>query len=59
VFYVPIDKDTQILGPRGYIKKLNYYRREWDPAHKKLGQGVTLSVDELEEIDDILNEIEL
>ncbi len=33
--------------------------RDWDPEHKKMGKGVTLTNEELKELKDILNNIEL
>lgn len=33
--------------------------RDWDPEHKKMGKGVTLTNDELKKLRDILNDMEL
>lgn len=54
---------------KGWTKELNlvswndkeakYDLREWDVTHEKMGKGVTLSVQELKKLKDILNEIEL
>lgn len=54
---------------KGWAKELNlvswndkeakYDLREWDSEHKKMGKGVTLSVDELKKLRDLLNEIDL
>ena len=40
-------------------KEPKYDLREWDPEHKKMGKGVTLTVDELKKLRDILNVMEL
>ncbi len=54
---------------KGWSKELNlvswndkepkYDLREWDPAHEKMGKGITLSVEELKKLKDILNEMDL
>jgi len=54
---------------KGWSKELNlvswndkepkYDLREWDPAHEKMGKGMTLSKDELAKLRDILNNIDL
>jgi hypothetical protein len=54
---------------KGWTKELNlvswndkeakYDLRDWDPAHEKMGKGVTLSPDELRKLRDILNEMNL
>lgn len=54
---------------KGWAKELNlvswndkepkYDLREWDPEHKKMGKGVTLSVDELKKLRDMLNGMDL
>jgi hypothetical protein len=54
---------------KGWTKELNlvswndkeakYDLRDWDPAHEKMGKGVTLSQDELRKLRDILNEMNL
>ena len=56
-------------SPKGWIKELNiiswngkeakYDLRDWAPEHEKMGKGVTLSVDELKKLRDVLNEMEL
>lgn len=40
-------------------KEAKYDLREWDPAHEKMGKGVTLSVEEIKKLRDILNELTL
>ena len=54
---------------KGWAKELNliswndkeprYDIREWDPAHEKMGKGVTLSVEELKKLKEILNNMDL
>ncbi len=54
---------------KGWSKELNlvswndkepkYDLREWDPAHEKMGKGITLSVEESKKLKDILNEMDL
>lgn len=54
---------------KGWTKELNlvswndkepkYDLREWDPAHEKMGKGVTLTVDELIKLRAVLNDLEL
>lgn len=54
---------------KGWKKELNlvswndkepkYDLRDWDSEHKKMGKGVTLSVEELKKLKDILDEMEL
>ena len=56
-------------SPKGWTKELNliswngneakYDLRDWAPEHEKMGKGVTLSVDELRKLRDILNGMEL
>jgi len=40
-------------------KEAKYDIREWDPTHEKMGKGITLSVEELKKLKDVLNRIEL
>lgn len=54
---------------KGWKKELNlvswndkepkYDLREWDPAHEKMGKGMTLTADELKKLKELLNGIEL
>lgn len=49
---------------KGWTKELNlvswndrepkYDIREWDPEHKKMGKGITLSKDEIEKLKELL-----
>ena len=40
-------------------KEANYDIRDWDAEHKKMGKGITLSIDELMKLRELLNKIEL
>lgn len=54
-------------GSKGWTKELNlvswngrepkYDIREWSPEHDKMGKGLTLSKDELEELKGILEKL--
>jgi hypothetical protein len=54
---------------KGWTKELNliswnekepkYDLRDWDPEHKKMGKGITLSVEELKTLREIVNKIKL
>ncbi|MBU3178423.1 hypothetical protein KPL47_19045 [Clostridium estertheticum] len=54
---------------KGWTKELNliswndkeakYDIRDWDSEHKKMGKGVTLSLDDLKKLKDILNGMNL
>ncbi|GAA0080001.1 YdbC family protein [Clostridium sp. CTA-6] len=56
-------------SPKGWTKELNiiswngrnpkYDLRDWTPEHEKMGKGITLSVEELKKLKDILNNIQL
>lgn len=56
-------------SPKGWTKELNliswndrapkYDIREWDPAHEKMGKGLTFSADELRKLRDLLNGLDL
>lgn len=56
-------------SPKGWSKELNliswngkapkYDLREWSPEHEKMGKGVTLTVEELKELRNLLNGLEL
>lgn len=40
-------------------KEPKYDIRDWDPEHGKMGKGVTLTLEELKKLKDILNGMEL
>jgi hypothetical protein len=54
---------------KGWKKELNlvswndkepkFDLREWDPAHEKMGKGVTLTAEELKKLRAVLNGMEL
>lgn len=54
---------------KGWKKELNliswndkepkYDLRDWDADHKKMGKGITLTVEELKKLRDVLNGMEL
>lgn len=56
-------------GSKGWTKELNliswndkeakYDIRDWDSEHKKMGKGVTLTLEELKALKEILNKINL
>ncbi|MGG3467389.1 YdbC family protein [Neobacillus pocheonensis] len=56
-------------SPKGWNKELNliswngkeakYDLRDWAPEHEKMGKGVTLTVEELKGLRDLLNGMEL
>lgn len=56
-------------SPKGWKKEVNLISwnnnspkfdiRDWDPEHKKMGKGVTLTNEELKKLRDVLNEMEL
>ena len=52
---------------KGWAKELNlvswndkepkYDLREWDPTHEKMGKGITLNLEEIKKLKEILNSI--
>lgn len=40
-------------------KEAKYDLRDWDQDHEKMGKGVTLTVDELKKLRDLLNAMDL
>lgn len=54
---------------KGWSKELNlvswndkepkYDLREWDPTHEKMGKGITLTIDELKKLKELLAGMEL
>lgn len=54
---------------KGWKKEMNlvswndrepkYDIREWDPEYKKMGKGITLSLQELKKLREILNELNI
>lgn len=66
-----IEKEVGVISesPKGWTKELNliswngkdakYDLRDWAPEHEKMGKGITLSLQELKKLKELLNEIEL
>ncbi|PPK49442.1 hypothetical protein BD821_101102 [Clostridium algidicarnis DSM 15099] len=50
-------KELNLISWNGNADK--YDIREWDPDHKKMGKGITLSKEELKLIREMLNNMEL
>lgn len=56
-------------SPKGWTKELNliswngkeakYDLRDWAPNHEKMGKGITLTVEELKTLNNVLNSVEL
>lgn len=56
-------------SPKGWTKELNliswngkepkYDLRDWAPDHEKMGKGITLTIDDLRALKEILNSMEL
>ena len=56
-------------SPKGWKKELSLISwndkepkfdiRDWDPEHKKMGKGVTLTNEELKKLRDVLNDMKL
>ena len=54
---------------KGWAKELNliswnereakYDIRDWSPGHEKMGKGITLSIEEIIKLKDLLNDMEL
>jgi hypothetical protein len=50
-------KELNLISWNG--KEPKYDLREWDPEHMKMGKGITLSIDELKKLRDLLIKMEL
>lgn len=50
-------KELNLISWNG--KEAKYDLREWAPEHEKMGKGVTLSVDELKQLKELLNSMQL
>lgn len=50
-------KELNLISWNG--KEAKYDLREWAPEHEKMGNGVTLSGDEVKALKELLNSIEL
>lgn len=50
-------KELNLVSWNG--KEAKYDLRDWAPEHEKMGKGITLSVDELRKLKELLNKMEL
>lgn len=50
-------KELNLISWNG--KEAKYDLREWAPKHEKMGKGITLTVEELKALKELLNKIEL
>ncbi|MDS0526600.1 PC4/YdbC family ssDNA-binding protein [Clostridium sp. SHJSY1] len=50
-------KELNLISWNG--KEAKYDLRDWAPEHEKMGKGVTLSVDELKQLKELLNKLDL
>jgi hypothetical protein len=68
-FEIKENVGTLSQSPKGWSKELNliswngkepkYDLRDWDPEHVKMGKGITLNLDELKKLRELLNGLEL
>lgn len=66
-----IEKELGVISEssKGWRKELNliswngreakYDLREWAPEHEKMGKGITLNVDELKALKELLNNMDI
>ena len=66
-----IEKEVGVISEtsKGWRKELNliswngreakYDLRDWSPEHEKMGKGITLTLDELKQLKNILNELDI
>lgn len=69
-FKYEIKKEFGVIStsPKGWTKELNLISwnelepkfdiREWAPDREKMGKGITLTLDEVKELMNLLNEVE-
>ena len=50
-------KELNLISWNG--KEAKYDLREWAPKHEKMGKGVTLTMDELKLLKELLNSMEI
>lgn len=60
---------TLSQSPKGWTKELNliswngkepkYDLRDWAPEHEKMGKGITLTIEDLKSLRDLLNDMKL
>ncbi|WP_298836706.1 YdbC family protein [Clostridium sp.] len=68
-FEIQKELGTIAESAKGWTKELNliswngkeakYDIRDWDSEHKKMGKGITLSIEDLKKLKDILNSMDL
>jgi hypothetical protein len=68
-FEIKENVGTLSQSPKGWTKELNliswngkepkYDLRDWAPEHEKMGKGITLTVEDLKSLRDLLNDMEL
>ncbi|SFC38514.1 YdbC family protein [Clostridium uliginosum] len=68
-FEIETELGTISESAKGWTKELNliswngkeakYDLRDWAPNHEKMGKGVTLSLDELKQLKELLNGLEI
>lgn len=51
------NKELNLISWNG--KEAKYDLRDWAPEHEKMGKGVTLSVDELKALKELLNKVDI
>ncbi|WP_394884692.1 YdbC family protein [Clostridium butyricum] len=49
-------KELNLVSWNG--KEAKYDLRDWAPEHEKMGKGITLSIDELRKLKELLNKME-
>lgn len=50
-------KELNLISWNG--KEAKYDLRDWAPGHEKMGKGITLSLEEVKKLRDILNNMEI
>lgn len=50
-------KELNLISWNG--KSAKYDLRDWAPEHEKMGKGITLTIEELKSLKDILNNIDI
>ena len=50
-------KELNLISWNG--KEAKYDLRDWAPEHEKMGKGITLSLDELKSLKNLLNELDI
>ena len=50
-------KELNLISWNG--KEAKYDLRDWAPEHEKMGKGVTLSIDELKSLKELLNSLDI